>query len=245
MADLEALLRSAQAALTTASETLPSAEERRAEAAAAESLAASVAGAVAKTAIGVAGRLRRQWLRWLAEHGEAYEYDATVGPTVGHVLHFQTHGFKTRQNYSSLQLDGLGDSWGELAVPYLLAKFVFTVLKYPGWVGLKADELAIKCKPYALEARAHWKRLKVSHVRGGVDNGRTLSKDKWCDGLLFAAQDECMRERLRLNRAVTRLAILAFVRATCSRSGAFGRDWFDRAGLQLQWVGQRVKVISW
>ena len=53
------------------------------------------------------------------EHGEAYEYDATVGPTVGHVLHFQTHGFKTRQNYSSLQLDGLGDSWGELAVPYL------------------------------------------------------------------------------------------------------------------------------
>ena len=56
------------------------------------------------------------------EHGEAYEYDATVGPTVGHVLHFQTHGFKTRQNYSSLQLDGLGDSWGELAVPYLLAR---------------------------------------------------------------------------------------------------------------------------
>ena len=91
---------------------------------------------MAKTAVGVAGRLRRQWLRWLTEHGEAYEYDATVGPTVEHVLHFQTHGFKTRQNYSSLQLDGLGDSWGELAVPYLLAKFVFTVLKYPGWVGL-------------------------------------------------------------------------------------------------------------
>ena len=162
-----------------------------------------------------------------------------------HVLHFQTHGFKTRQNYSSLQSDGLGDSWGELAVPHLLAKFVFTELKNPGWVGLKADELADKCKPYALEARAHWKRLKVSHVRGGVDNGRTLAKDKWCDGLLFVAQDECMRERLRLNRAVTRLAILAFVRATCSRSGAFGRDWFDRAGLQLQWVGQRVKVTSW
>ena len=245
MADLEGLLRSAQAAMIAASETVPSAEERRAEAAAADALAASGAGAVAKTAIGVAGRLRRQWLRWLTEHGEAYEYDASVGPTVEHVLHFQTHGFKTRLNYSSLQLDGLGDSWGDLAVPYLLAKFVFTELKYPGWVGLKADELAAKCKPYALEARTHWKRLKVSHVRGGVDNGRTLSKDKWCDGLLFVAQDECMRERLRLNRAVTRLAILAFVRATCSRSGAFGRDWFDRAGLQLQWVGQRVKVISW
>ena len=88
MADVEALLRSAQAALTRASETVPSAEERRAEAAAAEALAASGAGDVAKTAVGVAGRLRRQWLRWLAEHGEAYEYDATVRPTVEHVLHF-------------------------------------------------------------------------------------------------------------------------------------------------------------
>ena len=62
MADVEALLRSAQAALTRASETVPSAEERRAEAAAAEALAASGAGDVAmwrrpKTAIGVAGRL--------------------------------------------------------------------------------------------------------------------------------------------------------------------------------------------
>ena len=57
----------AQAALSAASATLPSAEERRrrAEAAAAESLAVSGAGAVAKTAVGVAGRLRRQWLRWL------------------------------------------------------------------------------------------------------------------------------------------------------------------------------------
>ena len=71
---LEALLRSAQAALSASSATLPSAEERRAEAAMAESLAASGAGAVAKTAVGVAGRLRRQWLRWLTEHGDAYEY---------------------------------------------------------------------------------------------------------------------------------------------------------------------------
>ena len=75
---LEALLRSAQAALSASSATLPSAEERRAEAVMAESLAASGAGAVEKTTVGVAGRLRRQWLRWLTEHGEAYEYDATV-----------------------------------------------------------------------------------------------------------------------------------------------------------------------
>ena len=52
-----------------ASETVPSAEERRAEAAAADVLAASGAGAVAKTAIGVAGRLRRQWLHHSGQGG--------------------------------------------------------------------------------------------------------------------------------------------------------------------------------
>ena len=65
----EALLRSAQAALTAASETVSSAEERRAEAAVADVLAASGAGAVAKTAIGVAGQLRRQWLHTQAKVG--------------------------------------------------------------------------------------------------------------------------------------------------------------------------------
>ena len=63
------MLRSAQAALTAASETVPSAEERRAEAAAADVLAASGAGAVAKTAIGVAGQLRRQWLHHSGQGG--------------------------------------------------------------------------------------------------------------------------------------------------------------------------------
>jgi hypothetical protein len=61
---LEALLRSAQAALSAASATLPSAEERRAEAAAAESLAVSGAGAVAMTAECVVGGL---WSRGCGE----------------------------------------------------------------------------------------------------------------------------------------------------------------------------------
>jgi hypothetical protein len=74
---LEALLRSAQAALSAASATLPP-PKSGAQKLMAESLAVSGAGAVAKTAVGVAGRLWRQWLRWLTEHGEAYEYDATV-----------------------------------------------------------------------------------------------------------------------------------------------------------------------
>ena len=115
--DVEALLASAQAAVRAAAAELPSAADLRVEAARAETLAASGAGAVAKTAAGVGGSLRRQWLRWVGEHGEAYGFDDTEGPTVEHVLHFQTHGFTARKNYSTVQLDGLGDSWGELAVP--------------------------------------------------------------------------------------------------------------------------------
>ena len=70
--DVEALLASAQAAVSAAAAGLPSAARLRVEAARAEALASSGAGAVAKIAAGVGGSLRRQWLRWLAEHGEVY-----------------------------------------------------------------------------------------------------------------------------------------------------------------------------
>eukprot|EP00964_Phaeocystis_antarctica_P055736 scaffold32802_cov61-Phaeocystis_antarctica.AAC.5 len=160
---------SAQAALNTASETLPSAEERRVEAAAAESLAASGAGDVAKTAIGVARRLRRQWLRWLTEHGEAYEYDATVGgrpwSTCCTSRRTASRRARTTARSSWTALAIHGASWRCRTCWRSSSSWSSST---PGWVGLKADELAAKCKPYALEARAHWKRLKVSHVSGAA-----------------------------------------------------------------------------
>ena len=42
-----------------------------------------------------------------------------------------------------------------------------------------------------------------------------------------------MAELLRVNRAVMRLAVIGFVKVTCSRSGAFARDWADRAEKQV------------
>ena len=63
---LEALLRSAQAALSAASATLPSAEERRAEAAAAESLAVS----------GAVGRFRIAFLSPVAPQTQTTPYPA-------------------------------------------------------------------------------------------------------------------------------------------------------------------------
>ena len=147
---------------------------------------------------------------------------------------WQTHGFKERRyEFSATGECGMGDSWGALAVPYLLAKYVFPLMQHVGWVGLREAELLEKARPYSLELRANWARLKVANVREGTGNGRSLKKDRWCDGLLFRAQVLCMAEQLRVNWAVTRLAVMGFVRLTCSRAGAMGRDWAGRAGLQV------------
>ena len=40
---------------------------------------------------------------------------------------------------------------------------------------------------------------------------RSLVKVKWDDRALSLAQDQCMRDVLRRNRAATRLAVMAFV----------------------------------
>jgi len=50
----------------------------------------------------------------------------------------QAHGFRERKNqYSTTGEEGMGDSWGALAVPYLLAKYVFPMLEHVGWVGME------------------------------------------------------------------------------------------------------------
>ena len=38
-----------------------------------------------------------------------------------------------------------------LAVPYLLAKYVFPMLQLAGWVGLREAELLEKARPYSVE----------------------------------------------------------------------------------------------
>jgi hypothetical protein len=118
-------------------------------------------------------------------------------------------------------------------VPYMLAKHVFPMMKHPGWVGLREHELRTKVRPFIVKLRKHWAELKVAHKREGTGNKRGLKKDRWCNGLLFKAMDMCMADNIRVNRAVLRLAIMAFVKLTCSRAGAMGRDWADRAELQV------------
>ena len=140
----------------------PTAAQLRKEAAEAERLAFETGGASAKTSMPVLA-LMNKWETFVDVHGDAYGFEGA--PTVDLAVHFVTHGFKERQNYSPTGAMGMSDSWGERVVPYLLAKFVFPMMKYPGWVGLGAHALTEKQKPYSIELRKQWQSLKHSHVR--------------------------------------------------------------------------------
>ena len=61
-------------------------------------------------------RLASKWVDFLERHGTEYGWDESVGPTLELTKHFQTWGFFNRTNFSTVGLDGMGDSWGQLAV---------------------------------------------------------------------------------------------------------------------------------
>ena len=140
----------------------PTPEQLRADVAEAERLAAENGGASYKTSRAVES-LKIKWELFIDGHGASYGFDGE--PTVELAGHFLSHAFCERQVYSTTGAQGMSDSWGERVVPYLLAKFVFPLMEYPGWVGLNALELAEKQKPYSFELRKHWQALKSSRVR--------------------------------------------------------------------------------
>ena len=136
-------------------------ELQRRGAAAAEALAFEN-GTSPKTS-SVINCLKRRWEEFTTKHGEAYEWSGT--PTIDLAVHFQTHGYSERLTRSCTGETGMSDSWGSLQVPYLLATHVFTACGYAGWAGLRTHELQEKAKPYTVELRRNWDRLKKSVVR--------------------------------------------------------------------------------
>lgn len=182
---------------------------------------------------------------WLEVHGEAAGYDAALGPTVLVAKDFAAHCFVNRERYSTVGNVGMGEAFGMKQLPYMLAKFAFPKLRLVGWVGLDEEALETKAAPFKIALRTHWRSMIVSHTLSELEilaeeQQRSLVKVKWDDRAMSLAQDHCMHDVLRLNRAATRLVVMAFVRATCSRSGAFTRDWADLRKLCLQWVGRNI-----
>ena len=157
------LWRELQANVAAVAACYPSAEALREEAAEAERLAARD-GVPPKTAA-VVRSLMRRWSAFLEVHGDEYGFDVSIGPTVDLAVTFQTHGYHERLTFSTTEESGMGDSWGKLAVPYLLPRYVFPLMEHAGWTDLCTHELDALCLPYKRELRANWERLKVSHCK--------------------------------------------------------------------------------
>ena len=162
LARLRAAVASAEARLD---DLRPSPQQLRDEAAEAERRALAC-GALSPKTSQLVQSMASRWCDFLVVHGDAYGYDPAIGPTIKLAVQFQTHGFSERvDKFSVLGEEGMSDTWGRLHVPYLLAKYVFPRLGYPGWVGLSVAALREKTAPYTLELRMNGNRLKQSHVR--------------------------------------------------------------------------------
>ena len=164
---------------------------------------AKESGQVEKTAgeSGQAGVLKRKWEKWLASpHGQSVAARLAGGgaPTVEDAKRFATYMYEERSTYSCVGRRGGGDSYGQLQIPYMLAKFVFPMMGCEGWTGLTTAEAKAKNVTFKDELREHWKALKVQEE---TPSRRDLVKKKWDDQLYFMAQDVCIADTLRPNRA--------------------------------------------
>ena len=195
---------------------------------------------------GWAGSMARRFRRFLVSHGERLGYDEEAGPTLDVVRRFMDWclaGY-ARLNFSCVGRKADADAYYALHLPYTLAQRCFPMLELGGWVGLERLELKAKAEPFKAEILAYWKRLKES--RDDVEAlGRSLQKTKWDDRFYFMAQDFVYEQvERRPNWAALHLALMGFVRTTCNRSGAMGKDWYDRAGLTRLWLGRNVLSVG-
>ena len=242
-----AALAVARAARAQVQALRPTAEQQQAEIERVQQRALEF-GMVEKTAgkSGVAGSMQRGWKKWMKSPlGAQAAARVTAGesPVLEDMKAYQTYKYLNRETYSSVGRQGCGDSVGSLQIPYMLGKFVFPLMGYAGWTGLSLAEAKAKNKPLADALRDNWKALKVQQPDASLE-GHAQPKKKWDDQVYFMAQDSCMADILRPNRAVARLAVMGFVRVTCCRSGSFAKDRFDLAGTAARWVGVNVMSVD-
>ena len=200
---------------------LSTAEQLREEAAEAERLAQR--DGIPPKSAAVIHSLKRRWVAFLETHGDEYGFDAAAGPTIELAVTFQTHGYHERLTFSTVDDSGMGDSWGKLAVPYLLARYVFPLMEYAGLTDLRVHELDVLCLPYKKELRANWDRLKVSQVAARSRSRARESREWACAeegplaGRAAVRGARCMhgRQGAHQSECHTPGGVWLFVKLTC------------------------------
>ena len=117
--ELDALRRAVAEERAALAAVRPSLADERAQVAAAEARLERLDGVANPKTRAAVLTIAHQFEAFVEAHGEAYGYDAAVGPTVELALRFQSHGFFNRSCYSTLGCDGYSDAWGVLKVPYV------------------------------------------------------------------------------------------------------------------------------
>jgi hypothetical protein len=193
--------------------------------------------------------VNNRWARFLLIYGDKIGYTEGEEPSLEHAKAFVTYSFKARLRQSSDGKEGLGDG-ADLQHRYLLAQHVWPHRGYKGFVesdNVSKKDLKEKAKLYGDEMHELWERLcraepeMNTKVKGHV-------KKKWSELSYTMAQDLCLAllesDELPPSEVVTRLTVMGFVRTTCARGGAFGKDWWDRSGEVLEWAEKNVMSIA-
>ena len=161
-------------------------------------------GLVEKTAgeSGMAGCLHRKWLAFLSqsESGKAIAARLVTGgaPSVDDAKAFSSWVYSIRERWSRVGRKGVSDSQGLRQIPYMLAKFVFPLMTYEGYVGLTVAQAAVKNGEFCRELAEHWKALKTQETDAGVVRSSVLHRAVACctEGLTERAVEsrECRKD---------------------------------------------------
>ena len=126
-------------------------------------------------------------------------------------------------------------------------QMIFTMEGYEGWAHLTPAEARAKAVPFREAIREEWARLKRSQPEQ-LSAAKPFVKPKWDERAYFLVQDKIFEVMdagsLSYNAGISDLSILAVIRATCSRSGALGKDQFDLSGVIAKWSRQGENVMS-
>jgi hypothetical protein len=191
----------------------------------------------------------RRWGRFLLIYADEIGYCEGEEPTLEHAKAFVSYSFRSRMRQAADGKEGLGDG-ADSQHRYLLTQHVWPHREYKGFVesdDVSKKDIKEKAKQYGDEMHELWERLcraepeMNTKVKGHV-------KKKWSELSYTMAQDLCLAllesDELPPSEVVTRLTVMGFVRTTCARGGAFGKDWWDRSGEVLEWAEKNVMSIA-
>ena len=186
-------------------------------------------------------RVWEQFVPWAVDGSIIEPINPKVGPRLEDVRHFTAYFYETRNYWSRAGRVGR-DVEFLTKVQWTLAPHVFPRL-YEEWRGLDETVLQAKAVPFGAAAGARLKRLmKQEKEPEKHGTGKLFRKKRWTDRFYYLVQDHHMA-LLDRNEAVTRNAIIGYMRITGSRNGSMAKSKYDLRE-ETQWAAINVLNVK-